>query len=93
MLVYRPYILKVLLNEGGRAHLSKVKEYIKRKLGHRFDQHDVDYTQSNAVVWENRVEWQRLVMRQEGLIAPDSPRGIWELTEKGMKEARKVNLD
>ena len=92
MTEYRPYILRALMAEGGRAHLSKVKDFIRRRLGHRFDSHDLDYTQSNAIVWENRVEWQRLVMRQDGLIAPDSPRGVWELSQKGIEEAKKVTL-
>jgi restriction endonuclease Mrr len=33
--------------------------------------------------WENSVQWARNTMVNEGLLSSDSPRGIWEITQKG----------
>jgi len=41
--------------------------------------------------WKNRALWERLVMVKDGLLKSGSPRGIWEITEKG-REFYKRNL-
>jgi restriction system protein len=33
--------------------------------------------------WRNTAQWARNSLREEGLIRDDSPRGIWEITDKG----------
>jgi restriction system protein len=33
--------------------------------------------------WRCTAEWMRNSLREEGLIPDDSPRGIWEITDKG----------
>ena len=35
--------------------------------------------------WENTAQWARQTMVYEGLLASNSPRGIWEITEKGRR--------
>ena len=35
--------------------------------------------------WENTARWARQKMVEKGLLAKDSPWGIWEITEKGRK--------
>ena len=37
----------------------------------------------NDYRWRNTACWARNTMIKEGLIKKDSPRGIWEITEKG----------
>jgi hypothetical protein len=34
---------------------------------------------------ENTARWARQKMVEKGLLAKDSPRGIWEITEEGRK--------
>jgi len=40
--------------------------------------------------WEKRANWERYQMVQEGLLRSDSPQGIWELSEKGWEEAKRL---
>lgn len=37
----------------------------------------------NEVRWEMRVHFARLRMKERGLIADDSPRGTWEISDAG----------
>ncbi|KUK31071.1 MAG: Uncharacterized protein XD63_1668 [Thermoanaerobacterales bacterium 50_218] len=34
----------------------------------------------------NTAQWCRYTMVSEGLLKPDSPRGVWEITETGRKQ-------
>jgi len=46
-----------------------------------------------SIRWRNTAQWARYRMIQAGLLAPDSPRGIWEITEAGrayLREHRRV---
>ncbi len=40
----------------------------------------------------NLIAWSRNELKNEGCIKPDSARGIWELTSKGISEAKKIIL-
>jgi len=35
--------------------------------------------------WRNAAQWARNAMVNEGLLASDSPRGVWEVTAAGRK--------
>ncbi len=35
--------------------------------------------------WRNAAQWARNRMVQEGLLASDSPRGVWEITATGRR--------
>ena len=36
-----------------------------------------------TIRWRNAAQWARNVMVNEGLLKSDSPRGVWEITDKG----------
>jgi hypothetical protein len=40
--------------------------------------------------WEKNANWERYRMVQERLLRSDSPQGIWELSEKGWEEAKRL---
>ena len=42
-------------------------------------------TDPKLIRWRNTAQWTRNTMVNEGLLAKDSPWGIWEITEKGRK--------
>jgi len=42
--------------------------------------------------WETRVQFTRLRMRKEGLIASALPRGLWELSDKGLAAYKKLGV-
>jgi len=88
---YRGPILLDLYKLGGSAKinvvLTKVEERMKSILV------EVDYQQIPSGVdvrWRNTAMWERNNMVNDGLLKDDSPRGIWELTEKGIAEAKKL---
>jgi len=48
---------------------------------------DVDYqplgSSPDMPRWRNTAQWARNSMVHEGLLKADSPRGVWEIAEKG----------
>ena len=64
---------------------------VKRRMDGQFKGRDLEHTSTGAVVWENKMQWERLKMVKEGLLKSDSPRGIWELTPRGQTEARQLS--
>ncbi|MCS7254051.1 MAG: winged helix-turn-helix domain-containing protein [Armatimonadetes bacterium] len=88
---FRPYILKALAQLGGSAReadaLKRVEEMVKLRLLPV----DLEWMpKGNDYRWRKKARWERFKMKQDGLLRDDSPRGIWELTEKGWQEVRKL---
>lgn len=81
---YQP-ILQALDEMGGSGQtadvLDRVGQIMKGVLK------DVDYqplaSSPDNLRWRNAAQWARNSMVQEGLLNADSPRGVWETTEKG----------
>ena len=48
---------------------------------------DVDYdplaSSPDNLRWRNAAQWARNSMVREGLLKADSPRGVWEISDKG----------
>lgn len=78
-------ILEVLIEEGGQAPVRQVVQSVERKMKSRFKLGDRKKNFDGSEKWEKQVNYQRLAMKHEGLLANDSPRGIWEITEQGKK--------
>lgn len=84
---FRLPILKVLSEMGGsvRMHdlLPKVEQSMKGTLK------QVDYKSLPSTPdqprWRNTAQWERNTMVNEGLLKPNSPHGVWEITEEGRK--------
>jgi hypothetical protein len=77
--VLRPMIIEALHHHGGSAAVGDVMQYIDKKMAGSFLPGDLERRQSGQYVWQNNVEWERLRMREAGLLKDDSRRGIWEL--------------
>ncbi|BCB96158.1 hypothetical protein JZK55_10800 [Dissulfurispira thermophila] len=78
-------ILEALIELGGKAEMKAVLKKVYSKMKDRLNQYDLSPLPSNPkqARWENTAQWARNTMVSEGLLSPDSPRGIWEITEKG----------
>jgi hypothetical protein len=76
-------ILEVLEKENGKAKGSEVIDVLEGKIGHLLKTRDQDILRMGEVRWRNRARFARLRMKELGLISSESPRGIWEITEKG----------
>lgn len=80
---YEIPILQELVDRGGRGHATEITDAVGRRLADRLTDLDREKLDSGEVRWRNRVQFTRLTLKQLGLIASDSPRGIWEITDAG----------
>ena len=51
-----------------------------------------EYKSGNSIRWKNHVSFAREHLKKEGFLRKDSPRGLWEISEKG-REQLKVWLE
>ena len=86
---YRPLILQALAKADGRSSVREVLKYAEQRLNDRFTAGDLEHLTTGAIRWENKAQWERHQMVKEGLLKPDSPYGIWELSDEGWREARR----
>jgi len=83
---YHP-ILMVLERMGGSGKVADVLEKVKQIMKPVLK--DVDYeplaSSPDNPRWRNTAQWARNSMIKEGLLKPDSPRGVWEITDAGRR--------
>ncbi len=81
---FRP-ILQALCDLGGSAKRSDVFNVLEHSMRDVLKPIDYQILSSEAeqMRWQNSAQWARNLMVKEGLLQPDSPVGIWEITEKG----------
>ena len=70
-------VTEATISNMQRCNLLKEADFGKVKSG-----------ETKAV---NTIAWARNRLKDEGLISPDSPFGFWELTEKGIERAKKID--
>jgi hypothetical protein len=87
-------ILQVLTDMGGSGKVADVLERVGKIMKPILK--DVDYdplaSGPDNPRWRNAGQWARNSMVREGLLKADSPRGVWEIIEKGrtaLKEMKK----
>lgn len=82
---FRIPILESLIELNGRAQMKDVLKKVYQKIKNQLNEHDLSALPSNPdqIRWENTAQWCRNTMVNEGLLSSDSPRGIWEIAEKG----------
>ncbi|MCS7165951.1 MAG: winged helix-turn-helix domain-containing protein [Candidatus Calescibacterium sp.] len=78
-------ILEALIELGGEATVKEVLKRVYNKVKDDLSQKDRDKLKSGQIRWENTAQWARKKMVEEGLLSSSSPRGVWEITEKGKK--------
>ena len=81
---YRP-ILEVLTEMGGSGKVAEVLDRIGEKMEGVLKECDYEPLASEPknLRWRNAAQWARNSMVNEGLLKNDSPRGIWEVSDKG----------
>jgi hypothetical protein len=80
---YERPILEVLVEAGGSAPSREVTKAVGERVTGRLTPLDRQTLASGEIRWANRVHFTRLRMVEQGLLKKGSPRGIWEITEKG----------
>ena len=69
---------------GGRGQVQEVLDRVETMVKDRL--RGVDWqvlSDGRTIRWHNTAQWVRYKMVQQGLLASDSPRGVWEITEAG----------
>ncbi len=80
---FRQPILEVLAELGGRGRVSTILQRIESKVElNRYDKQRLPLHRPPAR-WQRTVRLCRSLLVKEGVLKPDSPRGIWEISEKG----------
>ena len=81
---YRP-ILEVLAEMGGSGETAEVVDRVgERMKGVLKDvDHDPLASSPDNPRWRNAAQWARNSMVHDGLLKAASPRGVWELSDKG----------
>jgi Mrr N-terminal domain len=80
---YELPILRALDEAGGTAPSRVVTETVGKALADRLTDIDKEQLRSGDIRWQNRVQFTRLRLVEEGLLKKDSPRGTWEISDKG----------
>jgi len=84
---FRVPLLKVLMDKGGSASMREVLAELEKRMNGILK--DVDYnplpSDPDTIRWRNTAQWSRQAMVNEGLLKNNSPRGIWEISDKGRK--------
>ena len=87
---FRIPILESIVELEGSAPMSKVLELVEKKMKDKLNGYDYQIlSSSNTIRWRNTAQWCRNTMVQEGLLNSHSPKGIWEITEKGIDYLKK----
>jgi len=81
-------ILQALVELGGKANISDVLARVKERMLQRFTKDDLEEEQTGRIRWHHRAEFARLELRHKKDLRDDSPRGVWEITEKGRRRVQ-----
>lgn len=75
---------------GGKGKVKDVINSVYQMMKSKLNHYDMQPLPSNPKEkrWENTVQWARNTMVKEGLLAKNSPQGIWQITEKGREYLR-----
>ena len=78
-------ILQVLSEMGGSGKVAEVLDRVGKKMKGVLKKPDYESLASgtDSFRWRNTAQWARHSMVNEGLLKKDSPRGVWEISEKG----------
>jgi len=77
-------ILEVLIEMGGKGRMRNVLDRVFDKIEDQLKPKDFEKLPSGtAIRWKNRAAWERQRLKSEGYLEKGSPRGIWEITDKG----------
>jgi len=79
-------ILEALIEMGGSGRVQNVLDRVFTKMKNRLKPKDLEKLPSGTFIrWKNKAQWQRLILKDQGYLKRDSPRGIWEITDEGRK--------
>jgi len=85
---FRLPLMKAVLELGGSADVSAVRRLMEKKVTPQLSDADYEPVSGGDPRWWNATCWERANLVREGFFMTDSPRGVWELSEKGKQLLR-----
>lgn len=82
---YNMPLLESLIELGGGGKVHEVMDMVFQKMENQLTEADLSKLESGGIRWKKYVQWARYHLKINGHIKSDSPRGIWEITDKGKK--------
>lgn len=86
---FKTPVLEALLHLGGSANANDVLARVGKMMAGSLNEYDKQSLPSapTSPRWRNTAQWARNALVKEGLMANDSPKGVWEITDAGRKAA------
>lgn len=81
---FREPLLQVIYELGGSAHVHDLRPILRERMESRLLPGDFEHVSGGVERWWNAACWVRLDLVLEGYFRKGSPRGVWELSEKGV---------
>ncbi len=84
-------ILQALNELGGTARTTDVVRRVGECMADVLSPDDRQPLPSTGIVrWENTAQFARYSMVRRGLLKPDSPRGVWTMSTKGVEHLQRI---
>jgi hypothetical protein len=93
--VYEKYLLHVLAHQfNGEGHKKEVCKAVVELMERHglIGEDEREVMQSGETRAEYSIGWSRFALKGRGLIADNSPRGVWALTAQGRDEGQRTEL-
>lgn len=85
---YELPILRYLDERGGRAPSREAVAAVGKALAGKLTELDEQPLRSGGIRWHKRAAFVRLRLVERGELVKDSPRGTWEISDKGRERLR-----
>jgi hypothetical protein len=82
---YRYPIMEALYELGSSASVSDVLRLVEEKMKTLLVEVDYQKIATGDIRWRNTAMWERHELIKDGLLKADSPRGVWELSDRGVE--------
>jgi hypothetical protein len=78
-----PILRALTEQDDGRLAASEVIDRVGELIDDQLKPADREMLETGTVRWKARTQFARMHMKEQGLLKPDSPRGIWEISDAG----------
>lgn len=86
---FRQPLLEVLYEMGNSVQVTDLRPFMKDKMRSRLLSGDLERVSTGDERWWNATCWERSNLVKEGYLRNDSPRGTWELSQRGIDHVEK----